>query len=152
MTKNKRGRIYDKKKELDLTFVSLNCRSINNKKESVQEILVNQHVDVAVCSELNLNWNPPVMKGYMAYHRKAKKRFHGLAMYVANHLCDTTLRIPDEDDELETIHLLLKKTNPNISIIGCYLDVESRADKVTLERVWSKLILKVKTTLGRGLY
>ena len=28
VTKNKRGRIYDKKKEIDLTFVSLNCRSM----------------------------------------------------------------------------------------------------------------------------
>ena len=150
VTKNKRGRIYDKKKELDLTFVSLNCRSSNNKKESVREILANQCVDVAVCSELNLNWNPPKMKGYMTYHRKAKKSFHGIAMYVADHLCDTTMRIPDEDEELETIHILLKKTNPNISIIGCYLDVESRADNVTIERVWSKLLLKVRTDLGRG--
>ena len=90
------------------------------------------------------------MKGYMTYHRKAKKRFHGIAMYVADHLCDTTMRIPDEDEELETIHILLKKTNPNISIIGCYLDVESRADNVTIERVWSKLLLKVRTALGRG--
>ena len=79
------------------------------------EILENQKVDVALCSELNLNWNPPKMKGFVAHHRKSKKRFHGLAMYLANHLCETTLRIPEEDDELEIIHLLLKKTNPNIS-------------------------------------
>ena len=39
----------------------------------------------------------------MAFQKKAKKRFHGLAMYVAEHLCESVLRIPDEDDELEII-------------------------------------------------
>ena len=109
MARRNRGRINNRRKDLDLTLVSLNCRSINNKKESVKEILENLRVDIALCSELNLNWKPPRMKGYMAFHKKAKKRFHGLAMYVAEHLCESVLRIPDEDEELEIIHLLVTK-------------------------------------------
>ena len=101
MARRNRGGIKNRRKDLDLTLVSLNCRSINNKKESVREILEKLVVDVAVCSELNLNHKPPKMKGYMAFQKKAKKRFHGLAMYVADHLCESVLRIPDEDDELE---------------------------------------------------
>ena len=32
------------------------------------------------------------------------------------------LRIPQEDEELEIVHLLLKSTVPNVNIIGVYLD------------------------------
>jgi hypothetical protein len=71
VARKSRGRINNRRKDLDLTLVSLNCRSINNKKESVREILENLVVDVALCSELNLNWRPPKMKGYMAFQKKA---------------------------------------------------------------------------------
>ena len=89
---------------------------------------------MALCSELNINWKPPKFKGFAAFQRKSDKKFHGLAMYVSTHLSDSVLRIPDEDEELEVIHLLLKNTIPNLNIIGCYLDVESRQDNCTIER------------------
>ena len=61
-------------------------------------------------------------------------------MYMSTHLSDSVLRIPDEDEELEVIHVLLKCTTPNLNIIGCYLDVESRQDNSTIERLWTKLV------------
>ena len=47
------------------------------------------------------------------------------------------LRIPEEDEELEIVHLLLKNTVPNINIIGAYLD--GGKDVIKTERVRSKL-------------
>jgi exonuclease III len=105
---------------------------------------------VALCSELNLNWKPPRFKGFISFQKKSKKKFHGLALYVSTHLSESVLRIPDEDEELEVIHVLLKCTTPNLNIIGCYLDVESRQDNSTVERVWTKLVSKVDIALGRG--
>jgi hypothetical protein len=46
-------------------------------------------------------------------------------MYVSSHLSDSVLRIPDEDEKLEVIHVLVKSMVLNLNIMGCYLDVES---------------------------
>ena len=108
---------------MNLNLLSVNCRSIKNKKSFIKEILDSQNIDIAVCSELNKNWKPPKFKGFLAFQKKSDKRFQGLAMYVSSHLSDSVLRIPDEDEELEVIHVLVKSTVPNLNIIGCYLDV-----------------------------
>ena len=105
---------------------------------------------MALCCELNFKWKPPKFKGYSAFNKKSDKRFHGLALYVSSHLSGSVLRIPDEDEELEVIHVLVKSTVPNLNIIGCYLDVESRQDNITVERIWTKLVSKVEVAVGRG--
>ena len=46
--------------------------------------------------------------------------------------------------------MLIKRTNPNLSVIRCYLDVESRKDNSTIEKVWTKVVSKVETAIGRG--
>ena len=71
---------------MNLNLLSVNCRSINNKKSSIKEILDSQNIDIAVCSELNIYWKPPKFKGFIAFQKKSAKRFHGLAMYVSSHL------------------------------------------------------------------
>jgi hypothetical protein len=71
-------------------------------------------------------------------------------MYISLHLSGSVLRIPDEDVELEMIHILLKNTIPNLNVIGCYLDVESRQNNNTIERVWTKLVSKIEVAIGRG--
>ena len=58
------------------------------------------------------------------------------------------LRIPEEDEELEIVHLLLKNTVPNVNIIGAYLDGEK--DVIKTERVWAKLTGKIEIALCRG--
>jgi hypothetical protein len=53
----KQGKKNSKKgkdKLLSLNILSMNCRSINNKKPSIKEILESQNIDIAICSELNL--------------------------------------------------------------------------------------------------
>ena len=71
-------------------------------------------------------------------------------MYVSEHMWENTLRVPEEDEELEIIQLLVTNTIPKLNIIGCYLDGESRSDNMTIERVWSSLTYKVEGALGRG--
>ena len=44
--------------------------------------------------------------------------------------------------------LLVKNTVPNTNTIGVYLDCEK--DAIKTERVWTKLVGKVETALGRG--
>ena len=68
--------------------------------------------------------------------------------YVRNSVHEHILRIPEEDEELEIVHLLLKSTVPNVNIIGVYLDCEK--DVIKTERVWSKLVGKVEVALSRG--
>ena len=58
------------------------------------------------------------------------------------------LRILEEDEELEIVHLLLKNKVPNVNIIGVYLDCKK--DVIKTERVWSKLVGKVEVALSRG--
>ena len=53
---------------------------------------------------MNTKWKPPKMRGFTAFQKKSIKRFHGLGLYVANHLSDSVLRVPDEDEELECIY------------------------------------------------
>ena len=90
------------------------------------------------------------MRGFISFQKKSARKFHGLGLYVANHLSDSVLRVPDEDEELEIVHILLKSTTPNLNIIGCYLDVESRQDNSTIEGIWTKLVCKAELAIARG--
>ena len=49
-----------------------------------------------------------------------------------NHLCGNILQVPDKDNELEVVHIIIKNTTPKIS------------------RVWHKLKWKIDTTVERG--
>ena len=60
------------------------------------------------------------------------------------------MRIADEDPELELVHLLVKCTIPQTSIIGLYLDIEQRQDKDGVSRVCHKFTTKVELALDRG--
>ena len=102
----------------------MNCRSITNKVLSIREILASQNIDIAFCSELNIRQKAPGFQGYKSFLRKSERKFHGIACYVKNNIHEHVLRIPEEDDELEIIHLLLKNTVTNLNVIGTYLDGE----------------------------
>ena len=71
-------------------------------------------------------------------------------MYVHNSLGPHTLRIPNSEDELEIVHLLMKSTIPQTNVFGVYLDVEQRHSREDLSRIWHKLVCKVETALERG--
>ena len=69
---------------------------------------------------------------------------------MRNHLRGHILRVPDEDDELEMAHLIIKNTTPVFNLFGCYIDVESRADQNKISRVWHKLRGKIDAAIDRG--
>ena len=102
---------------INLNVASLNCRSITNKVLSIREILNGQNIDIAFCSELNARHKAPGFQGYKSFLRKSERRFHGIACYVRNSVHEHILRIPEEDDELEIEHLLLKNTIPNMNML-----------------------------------
>ena len=115
---------------------------------SIREILKGQNLDFAFCSELNIRHKAPGFQGYKSFVRTSEREFHGIACYTRNSVHEHVLGIPEEDKELEIIHLLIKNTVPNTNIIGVYLDCEK--DAIKTERVWTKLVGKVETALGRG--
>ena len=78
-----------------------------------------------------------------------KLKFHGVCVYVKNHLKESVIRIPDEDSELEIVHLIIEQTTLVCNIFAYYLDVE-RSDKDKTSRVWHKLIDKVNQAIARG--
>ena len=69
---------------------------------------------------------------------------------MRNHLRGHILRVPEEDNELERVHLIIKDTTPVCNVFGCYLDVESRAVQVKVSRVWHKLRGKMDAAIERG--
>ena len=69
----------------DKEGLGANCRSINNKKSSITDILESRAVDVGVFSELNTK-KPPKFKGFTSFSKTSKRRFHGIAVYIRNHL------------------------------------------------------------------
>ena len=68
-------------------------------------------VDIGVFSELNTKIQPKIIC-FTSFSKVSKRRFHGLGVYVRNHLRVHILRVPDEDDELEMVHLIIKNTTP----------------------------------------
>ena len=103
---------------------------------------------MAFCSELNVRHKAPGFFGYKSFLRKLERKFHGIACYVRNSIHKHILRIPEKDEELEFVYLLLKNTIPNVNIIGAYLDGEK--DVIKTERVWSKLTGRIEIALSRG--
>ena len=65
----------------------------------------------------------PNFKGFTC--KTSKHRFHGIAVYICNHLKGHALRVPDEDDGIKKVHLIIKNTTPVCNVFACYLDVES---------------------------
>ena len=68
---------------------------------------------------------------------------------MRNHLRVHILRVPDEDDELEMVHLIIKNTSQVCNLFGCYLDVKSRADQDKVSRVLHKRRGKIDTAIDR---
>ena len=83
----------------------------------------------------------------MSFCKVSNRRFHGLGVYVRNHLRGHILRVPDEDEDLEMVHLIIKNTTPVCNMFGCYLDIESRAAQDKLSRVWHKLKRKMDVAI-----
>ena len=59
--------------KFSINIMGANCRSINNKKASINEIMETRSVDIGVFSELNTK-NPPKIKGFTPSVRSQKAR------------------------------------------------------------------------------
>ena len=60
------------------------------------------------------------------------------------------LRVPDEDKDLEMLHVIIKNTTPVCNVFARYLDVESRAIQDKTSKVWHKLQGKMDAAIERG--
>ena len=56
------------------------------------------------------------------------------------------IRVPDEDEHLEMVHLIIKNTTPVCNMFACYLGVESRG---TTDNT-SKLQGKIDAAIQKG--
>ena len=120
-----------------LNVYAANCRSIVNKKKSVEEIFTIRDIDIGILCELNTK-NPPKIKGYQQFKNvlsSKKTLFHHICIYVKNKFQDKVLRVPDESN-LEIVHLIIRHANPPLHIIGTYLDGE-RGDREETTKICS---------------
>ena len=131
-----------------LNIVSVNCRGVNNKHKSIENMLYEGEIDVLILQELNTS-NLKNFKGYTNYTMYSKQKFHGVAIIVKNSLNSNTLRIPDESG-LEAVHLRLGNTVPCINIIGVYLPVESRLTVDVIDENWKQVTDKVDHILSKN--
>ena len=106
-----------------LNIISINARGVAKKKKSIEEILKNENVDIAVISELSVK-TVLKFKGYREFV-EIRGHMHGICILMRNNIAKHALRIHKES-ELEVVHVRLSNTVPALNIIGTYLNVESR--------------------------
>ena len=131
----------------EFIIYSVNSRSLNNKKCSVEEIFEVKQVDFGIISEVNTK-KPPKIKGFHRFNCLSDKKFHGTVMYVKNKHKGTVAKIPDEQFEDEIVHVIVKSTTPVLNIIGVYIEIER--DKEKVDRVWRQLTVKLNNIIERG--
>ena len=86
--KQKKKSDIRKIKEEDLNIVSINARGVAKKKKSIEEILNNESVDIAIISELSVK-TLLGLKGYREFI-EIRGHMHGICILVRN---DIALRI-----------------------------------------------------------
>ena len=94
--------------EKTFNLYMVNCRSILNKKKSLEDIFENRNVDFGLMSKLNTK-NPPKIIGYHKFVKHSSKKFHGVAIYISNQYQGKVQWVPD-DSEGKFVHLIMKET------------------------------------------
>ena len=127
-----------------------NVRSIQNKKVTIENILMNANIDIGILSEINTK-NVPHIKGYTQYTLYSPQRFHGLTICVNQQIKNSVMEIPHEKIEgIELIHLRYNDSLVPINIIGCYFDVECRSNNDSLQKSWLKFKSIIDCILATG--
>ena len=145
--RKKKERDISKIKDEVLNIVSINARGVARKKKSIEEILKNESVDIAIISELSVKTSLK-MKGYREFI-EIRGHMHGICVLVKNDIAKHTLRIHNES-ELEVVHVRLSNTVPALNIIGTYLSVESRVKADDTKKTWNNYTEIVQQVLDRG--
>ena len=130
-----------------LNIISINARGVAKKKKSIEEILKNENVDVAIISELSVK-TVPKFKGYREFV-EIRGHMHGICILMRNDIAKHALRIHKES-ELEVVHVRLSNTVPALNIIGTYLNVESREKADDTKKTWNLYTEMVQQVLDRG--
>ena len=133
-----------------LLIYSCNVRSIGNKKKSLEQILEDNSIDIAILQELNVK-NMHYFKGYTQFNYISNRKFHGISLLAKNFYKNKIMRIPHEPEEnFEIVHVILKDTIPLLNIMGVYMDVETRQTVEKIESSWLKITKMVEEILERG--
>ena len=117
------------------------------RKKSIEEILNNESVDIAIISELSVK-TLLGLKGYREFI-EIRGHMHGICILVRNDIAKHALRIHNES-ELEVVHVRLSNTVPALNIIGTYLNVESRVKADDTKKTWNLYTEMVQQVLDRG--
>ena len=145
--RKKKERDISKIKDEVLNIVSINARGVARKKKSIEEILKNESVDIAIISELSVKTSLK-LKGYREFI-EIRGHMHGICILVRNDIAKHALRIHNES-ELEVVHVRLSNTVPALNIIGTYLSVESRVKADDTKKTWNNYTEIVQQVLDRG--
>ena len=134
----------------NLRMYHCNVRSIQNKKVTIENILMNANIDIGILSEINTK-NVPHIKGYTQYTLYSPQRFHGLTICVNQQIKNSVMEIPHEKIEgIELIHLRYNDSLVPINIVGCYFDVECRSNNDSLQKSWLKFKSIIDCILATG--
>ena len=66
----------------DISIISINARGLGGKKKSIEEILKNNGIDIAVISEISVK-HVPKFKGYKQFV-ETRGHMHGICILVRN--------------------------------------------------------------------
>ena len=146
--KSKNSPIVTGKSKLEnLTIISINARGLSGKRKSIEEILKNNNVDIAIISEIGVK-HVPKFVGFNQFI-EPRGHMHGVLILIRNGLAKNCLRIHDESD-LEIVHVRMSNTIPSLNIIGTYLKVEGRETIDYTDRMWKLYTDRVEHALNRG--
>ena len=130
-----------------VNIISINARVVAKKKKSIEEILKNENVDIAIISELIIKTGLKI-KGYCEFV-EIRGHMRGICILMGNDLAIHALRIHKES-ELEIVDVRLSNTVPALKIIGTYLNVESREKADDTKKTWNSYTEMVQQVLNRG--
>ena len=134
----------------NLTLLSVNCRSLNNKKSSIKRILESTNADFVCLQELNCK-SMPQFPGHINFTQLSNKKFHGTSIVCKAYLKPRLMRIPTEKHNgFEVVHLILKQSVPTLHIFGLYVEVESRHKVEEVEESWNKLSTMIDDIIDEG--
>ena len=80
-------------KERPLKMIAMNVRGISNKKKSIECILTEQEIDIAIISEIGTR-NMPKFPGYTSFinYKKNHKHMHRIILSVNNSIKKDVIR------------------------------------------------------------
>ena len=148
---DRRSKVKHKYNSVNLKIIHSNTDGYKSKKESINEIAINEKPDVFLLNDTNLKGNIKVkVPGYFSYNKNRDKHKGGVSTAVANHLVHNTMKVAEGTDEDEYIITRIDKTIPAVNIVNIYGTQESRSTNDEIEKTWYRLMKDVKDIESRN--